>query len=118
MLREDIANECNNSNINGFSLQGNMQHKNLVLITGDSTSERVIDFGTDGFVTTTFSVGNVLAVGGSDKVLRLYDVRNWELIHSKEYEMQIQSLQLTSDLKHLVMCGRGGELCIVMQITH
>ena len=32
-----------NSNINGFSLQGNMQHKNLVLITGDSTSERVID---------------------------------------------------------------------------
>jgi hypothetical protein len=32
-----------NSNTNGFSLQGNMQHKNLVLITGDSTSERVID---------------------------------------------------------------------------
>lgn len=32
-----------NTNANGFSLQGNMQHKNLVLITGDSTSERVID---------------------------------------------------------------------------
>ena len=32
-----------NSNTNGSSLQGNMQHKNLVLVTGDSTSKRVID---------------------------------------------------------------------------
>lgn len=31
------------SNTNGFNLQANMQHKNLTLIVGDSTSERVID---------------------------------------------------------------------------
>jgi hypothetical protein len=32
-----------NSNTNGSTLQANMQHKNLVLITGDSTSDRVIN---------------------------------------------------------------------------
>jgi len=31
------------SNTNGSTLQGNMQNKNLVLITGDSTSDRVIN---------------------------------------------------------------------------
>jgi len=30
-------------NLNGYNLMGNMMHKNLVLITGDSTSNRSID---------------------------------------------------------------------------
>jgi len=80
-------------------------------------SEKVIDFGSD-LVKTIFSVGNVLAVGGNERGLRLYDVRNWEMIYSKKYEMQIQSLQLTSDLEHLVVAGTGGEKCIILKITH
>jgi len=63
------------------------------------------------------SVNNVLAVSSYDKVLQLYDTNSWNKFYSKKYEMMPQSLQLTSDLKYLVMAGEKGELCLVLKIT-
>merc|ERR1712173_219973 len=85
------------------------------------SSERVVTITSSsglGYVRITFSVGNILAVGADDHTMRLFDTRSFESIFSKKYDVNIYSLQLTSNLKHLVMAGRGGELCIVFNITH
>ena len=42
-FNEIVAVDIFSSRINGFTLKGNLMHKNLCLICGDSTSQRVID---------------------------------------------------------------------------
>merc|ERR1711879_40739 len=67
-------------------------------------------------VNCTFSVGNMLAVGSYDNMLRLYDVTTWNMIYSKKYEMEPQSLHLTADQKYLTVAGLKGEQCVVIKL--
>jgi len=66
----------------------------------------------------TCSVNDLLAIACADKVLRLYDVNSWEMIHSEKYELEPMSLHLTSDLKYLTLAGNRGEKCVVLRITY
>ena len=72
------------------------------------SSLRVIGLGDEELTLASYSVNNVLAVGGSDKMTRLYDVRTWDMILSKAYDAFIISIHLTSDLKYLIVGGQGG----------
>merc|ERR1711879_398141 len=80
--------------------------------TESGIAEQVIACGGYG-VQTTFSVGNIVAIGNSDNVLRVYNSENWEKIYSKDHGIETQTLQLTTNLKNLVLGGEGGDLCIV-----
>ena len=71
-----------------------------------------------GSVLASCSVNNILAVGCYDKVLRLYDVKTWDLVHSQNYGVAAYSLDLTSDLKYLTMSGSHGQKCIVLKISY
>jgi len=79
------------------------------------TSLKVINVG-KASVYSTCSVNNLLAVGSFDKNMYLYDVRSWDEIYSHRYQMEIQSLHLTEDLKYLTIGGTKGELCVVLEI--
>jgi len=87
------------------------------------------------FITTTFSVNNILAVGhylsggfGTKQgALKLYDVSNWELFYWSEFWMVPRSVHLTSDARYLTVggcattgssTGRVGksEKCVVLEI--
>merc|ERR1711879_266506 len=72
--------------------------------------------GIGSYVNCTFSVGNMLAVGGYDNMLRLYDVTTWNVIYSKKYEMRPDSLHLTEDQKYLTVAGANGEQCVVIKL--
>jgi len=70
-------------------------------------------------VWSTCSVNNLLAVGVDDGNMYLYDVKTWNMIYSKKYEMRIFTLHLTSDLKYLTVAGGGtpnAELCVVLNL--
>ena len=58
--------------------------------------------------------------GQFDQMMRLYDIRTWELVHSETFTMIPQSLHLTTDLRYLTVGGlygdSGSEKCIVMNI--
>ncbi len=62
------------------------------------------------------STNNILGIGSSDKTIRLFDVRTWEMFYSQKYEMIPNSLHLTADLKYLTIGGSGGDKCSVLQI--
>ena len=67
--------------------------------------------------TCSASKNNILAFASSNGVLRLRDVRNWEVQHSKTFEgLYAYSLHLTADLKYLTIGGKGGDNCVVMKI--
>merc|ERR1711951_12384 len=80
-----------------------------------SSLHHITDIGGND-VFCTFSVGNILAVGSGDNMLRLYDTTTWNVIYSKKYEMMPQSLHLTADQKYLTVAGASGEQCIVLQL--
>eukprot|EP01084_Bolivina_argentea_P118496 210235_1 len=75
-----------------------------------------LKIGVSQWVTSSASTNNILAIASWDKKLRLYDVRNWELFYTKQYNCQANSLHLTRDLKYLTFAGRGGDRCFVLQI--
>ena len=68
------------------------------------------------FICCMSSTNNILATGGDEQTLRLWDVRSWELFHSSKYQMQPTSLHLTEDSKFLTIGGWLGERCVVLQI--
>ena len=67
-------------------------------------------------MTCTVSVGDIVAVGSYDKVLRLYDAKTWNMIYSKKYGLTPYSLHLTADQKYLTIAGGEGEQCVVMKL--
>ena len=69
-----------------------------------------------GDVECSASTNNILAIATESKFLGLWDVRNWEMVHSKEISMAPKSLYLTSDSKYLTIGGQYGQACIVMEI--
>ena len=64
------------------------------------------------------STNNILGFGSVYGVLRLWDVRNWEVLYSSTFAgMNANSLHLTSDLKYLTIAGTGdGDGCVVLEI--
>merc|ERR1712154_319720 len=81
------------------------------------SAKRVLD-GTGGrMMQCACSVNNIMAIGSVDKMLRLFDVRSWDMIYSKKYEVDPVSLHLTADLKYLTLSGWYGEQCIVMNLN-
>merc|ERR1711879_659059 len=58
-------------------------------VASRSSVQHITDIGSG--VNCTFSVGNILAVGSDDSMPRLYDVSTWNVIYSKEYEMNPMS---------------------------
>ena len=63
------------------------------------------------------SSSNILAFGSDQGVLRLWDVRSWEVVHEETFDgLQAYSLHLTNDLKYLTIAGIGDDKCIVMEI--
>merc|ERR1719474_2228842 len=82
------------------------------------TSINVLDVNDveENSVRCTYSVHNVFAVGThADRMLRVFDVRAWNQIFSKQFEMKLQSLHLTADLKYLTVAGWDGEMCLVLE---
>ena len=81
-------------------------------------SLRVIGLGSYRYesVLGLYSVHNILAVGSWDRKIRLYDVRTWNMIYSKQYATTINSLHLTPDLKYMALGGSFGELGIVEKL--
>ena len=75
-----------------------------------------VEIGSDGMISASASIHNILAVGSTDKKLRLYDVRNWECFWSQEYNAEGYSLHLTENLKYLTYAGWGGDRCFVLEI--
>ena len=78
------------------------------------------------FVSCAYSANNILAVGffdGKNNVadLKLWDVNNWDLIHSSQYTMVLRCLHLNADCKYLTIGGSkntdGGEKCVVLQVN-
>eukprot|EP01084_Bolivina_argentea_P105697 189285_1 len=63
-----------------------------------------------------YSTNNILAIGSNERMVKLYDVRDWEMFHSQKYEMYPVSIHLTSDSKYLTVSGWYGEQCIVSKI--
>ena len=59
------------------------------------------------YVYCSASTNNILAIATAGHYLGLWDVRTWEMFHSKH---------LTADLKYLTIGGNKGEKCIVMEI--
>ena len=70
----------------------------------------------DNIISGTASVNNILAVCGWDKMLRLYDVRNWEVFYEQKLEMTPFSIHLTADSKYVTIGGQRGEACVVLEI--
>ena len=64
------------------------------------------------------STNNIFAFASYYGVLRLWDVRNWEVMYSSTFAgMQAYSLHLTPDLKYLTIAGTGdGDGCVVLEI--
>jgi len=87
----------------------------LRVLECDVTANSSTSFGED-MVYGMCSVQNILAVGSRRSKLRLFDVRTWEMVHSKEYQIAINSLHLTPDLKYLTIGGVEGEKCIVTKL--
>ena len=79
------------------------------------TSIRKLDLGSSWCSTST---NNILAFATATGLMRLWDVRNWEVVHSSTFDgMQAYSLHLTPDLKYITIAGVGdGDKCVVMQI--
>eukprot|EP01083_Nonionella_stella_P000526 1494_1 len=64
------------------------------------------------------STNNILAVGSKvDRMVRLYDVRNWKMFYSKTYRMVPFSIHLTSDSQYMTVAGNTGEKCVVLKIN-
>ena len=84
----------------------------LDIVSGSTL--KLIDLGHTNYIVALYSVNNILAVGGYDKMIRLYDVRTWDMIQSKVYKIEISSIHLTPDLKYLTVSGNGG--CFVEKL--
>jgi len=67
-------------------------------------------------IVSSTSTNNILAIGSSDKKLRLFDVRSWECFYEKKFSFECRSLHLTNDLKYLTCSGKSGDRCVVLQI--
>jgi len=80
----------------------------------NGVSLRVIDLGHTMFTLALHSVNNVLAVGGSDQTIKLYDVRSWDIVQTKRYNVSIYSIHLTQDMQYLTVGGMGG--CFVEKL--
>ena len=98
----------------------------FVAIGGWDSSVEIWDINTRKSIRTLDLTGglcsaskhNLLAFGSNQGILRLWDVRNWEVVHSSTFDgLQAYSLHLTSDLKFLTIAGTtGGDKCIVLEI--
>ena len=97
----------------------------FVAVGGWDSSVEVWDIKTQKSVRTldlvggisSASVHNLLAFGSNKGILCLWDVRNWEVVHSSTFDgLQAYSLHLTSDLRYLTIAGIGGDKCIVLEI--
>eukprot|EP00485_Elphidium_margaritaceum_P009312 CAMPEP_0202696876 /NCGR_PEP_ID=MMETSP1385-20130828/10205_1 /ASSEMBLY_ACC=CAM_ASM_000861 /TAXON_ID=933848 /ORGANISM="Elphidium margaritaceum" /LENGTH=338 /DNA_ID=CAMNT_0049353183 /DNA_START=92 /DNA_END=1105 /DNA_ORIENTATION=+ len=64
------------------------------------------------FLASSASTHNILAIGSEDRMLRLYDVRNWECFYQQKFECMGYSLHLTEDLKYVTLAGRGKDKCV------
>ena len=86
-----------------------------ILSIKSKTSIRQLDLE-NGWCST--STNNILAFATSKGLMRLWDVRNWEVVHSSTFDgLKAYSLHLTPDLKYLTIAGFGtGDKCVVMQI--
>jgi len=64
------------------------------------------------------STHNILAFASKQGILRLWDIRKWEVVHTSTFDgMQAYSLRLTSDLKFITIAGVGaGDRCVVLQL--
>ncbi len=82
--------------------------------------EVVKSWKVDDWTKATTSTNNILALASGNnnvkKMLRLYDVRSWEMFYSQKYEMVPMSIHLTSDSKYLTISGYEGERCVVLEI--
>ena len=67
--------------------------------------------------TSSASTHNILSFASQQGILRLWDIRNWEVVHSSTFDgLKAYSLHLTSDLTYLTIAGNGGDKCVVLQI--
>ena len=68
-------------------------------------------------ITALTSLHNILAVGTTDSPrLSLWNSQKWEKMWTEDYDLQPVSVQLTNDLKYLVIGGVAGEKGIVLSI--
>ena len=98
--------------VGGYSGQG-------VEIWDVKTKQKTRTIKTDhGFISSTASTSNILAVGSQMLIVQLWEVGSWEMFHSSKYLMTPRSIHLTSDSRYLTVGGSGphGEKCVILQI--
>ena len=69
-----------------------------------------------GGIQCSASTNNILAFGTWNREFQLFDVRNWESIHSQKLALRPWSMHLTINSKYLTIGGFHGEKCVVMEI--
>lgn len=74
---------------------------------------------TEKYINCMFSAYGILAVGFDSGVLQLHGTRDWEILRSQEYSMNLRSIHLSADARYLVIGGEYGEspeVCVVLQV--
>ena len=63
------------------------------------------------------STNNILAFASEKGEVRMWDIRNWEMVKSVNFDgLCALSLHLTTDSKYLTIGGVGGDKCVVLEI--
>ena len=69
-----------------------------------NAAARVLEIDT-GYITSTFSTNNILAIGSNNGALQLWDVRNWSMFQSFKYSMKPRAITLTDEARYLSIGG-------------